>query len=737
MVNTKGIQSINTRWGILQNNTCPSPSDSNKCTNDISEFGSVNPNCNFNISKYISDNNIEIQPQINQCIKNLNTQILNTNNKLYNENSTMPEGAEFCNGRDIYKQIVNHCTSDNVNNSNSSYQLYLSFDKRLDNTMKNTIIPSDSSHIKIELIQPNNQVTQVYKDKLNIGDTNPRKLFYQNNTLEIKHNFVLNFYLDNILDTTSDSNPIFLNWFEEFQGITSLNDLKSIQNNTWEVQDNIIARKKIENTTWEIQKNKEGKYNLVGTAFSKKSDDNLTGCSPETKSKYFNTTFSNIVNDNYLATDKINCDTNNCDLSKDLQSELNTNNRRFYKNFYNDMQSNEKILNCHEIDKIKNYCKDVGHDKPNDDKLKDIFDKFVKGDYNNQELGDDITYKDVMCALAYSNISNNRSDLEEKISDWWLKNIYNEGFQRNIYHISLLIVIILKFNILKKFPLFSSSRKQYILPIICIFLTIMFYFLFIYTADNSDQYLTTTTSNQNEDTDEQNIKTKTYINLFGKYIYYFVGFAIICGYGIFIKNNYLSLTITEPSIFIHYIIFVATFISLFILPSLNLFKYTFGTIGIILLIYSNFISISQNIYFKFSSVILIIFMFLSYVYQSENNVYQSLYFYTIIYFITITIIISQKKTSESILLNKLLNENDVMSKIIKILYVIFAISDSYISILSPQLSLLITILFRIIIGYWFEPINCIFASLSEYNMSYNTEISNSNVLGKFFNFEKL
>ena len=139
--------------------------------------------------------------------------------------------------------------------------------------------------------------------------------------------------------------------------------------------------------------------------------------------------------------------------------------------------SNENILNCHEIDKIKNYCKNVGHDK--DDELKKLYDKFVKGDYENQELPSDIKYKDVMCALAYSNISNKRSDIEEKISDWWLKNIYNEGFQIYIYHISLLIVIILKFNILKKFPLLSSSGNQYILPIIIIFLTIGFYFLFI------------------------------------------------------------------------------------------------------------------------------------------------------------------------------------------------------------------------------------------------------------------
>ena len=312
--------------------------------------------------------------------------------------------------------------------------------------------------------------------------------------------------------------------------------------------------------------------------------------------------------------------------------------------------------------------------------------------------------------------------------------------QRNIYHLSLLIVIIIKFNILKKFPLISNKENQYILPFICTILTIIFFYLFIYTSDKSDPYLTNKFDVENKVGEtvqiDQNVNTQTYINKFGKYVYYLVGIAIIFGYGIFIKNNYLDLNITEPSILIHYIIFVSTFISLFILPSMDIFKYMFGTIGIILLIYSNFISISQNIYFKFSSVILIIFMFITYLYQSET--FKPLFFYTIIYFIIITIIISQKNTPENNLLSRVFKDNDINSKIIKVLYVIFALGDSYVSILSPQLSLIITIFFRIITGYyWFEPINSIFASLSEYNMSYDNHVTNKNILNKFLYFNKL
>lgn len=714
------------RWGLLKDNKC-SPGQGNKCVNDISEFGSVNPDCKFNVSKFVSDNNFSYQPEVNQCIQNLNKQIL-TDNKdiLYIDDPTMPEGSQHCTVRDIYKKIVNHCTSDGVYHDDSNFKLYLSFQKNIEkDAYKNPFI-------KLELIDENKNIINL-REKMDIDDINNRLSY----TGDIRNNYVLNFYLDNIFDN-NERNNLVSSFFNELQNINSLEELKNTQNpnNKWEIQDNIIARKQIENTTWEIQKNRRGKYNLVGTAISKNETNDLEGCTPEIRSRYFNTKFANKVGEKYLQTSDITCDTNNCNISKDLQSELNNNKKRFYRNFYNDMQSNDKILNCHEIDKIKNYCKNVGHDKDTDDQLKKLYDKFVKGDYENQELPSDIKYKDVMCALAYSNISNKRSDIEEKISDWWLKNIYNEGFQRNIYHISLLIVIILKFNILKKFPLLSSSGNQYILPIICIFLTIGFYFLFIYTTDNQDKYLTTSFQEKNNDNSEQNPNTQTYINLFGKYVYYIIGLAIICGYGIFIKNNYLGLRVTEPSIFIHYFIFVLTFISLFILPNMNLFKYTLGIVGIILLIYTNFMSISKNIYFKFSSVILIIFMFISYISANQSNSFQPLYFYTIIYFIIITIIISQKNTPEKNLLPRLLINNDNISKIIKILYVIFAVSDSYVSILSPQLSLLITILFRIIVGYWFEPINCIFASLSEYNMSYNGEISNANILSRFFYFQK-
>ena len=119
--------------------------------------------------------------------------------------------------------------------------------------------------------------------------------------------------------------------------------------------------------------------------------------------------------------------------------------------------------------------------------------------------------------------------------------------------------------------------------------------------------------------------------------------------------------------FLRQLFHLATFISLFILPSINAFKYTFGIVGIIILIYSNFMSISQDIYFKFSSVILIIFMYISYLYTSQSNSFQPLYFYTIIYFIIITIIISQKNTAESNILPRLFQDNnDIMTKIIKI-----------------------------------------------------------------------
>ena len=97
------------RWGLNDDaNKCSDSAGNNECTNDISEFGSVNPNCNFNVKKFISDKNIDMndKKKINQCIQHLNTEILMTENKLYRDDPTMPEGSQNCSVKDIYKKII-------------------------------------------------------------------------------------------------------------------------------------------------------------------------------------------------------------------------------------------------------------------------------------------------------------------------------------------------------------------------------------------------------------------------------------------------------------------------------------------------------------------------------------------------------------------------------------------------------------------------------------------------------
>ena len=71
------------RYGLLRSNKCD-PKEGNKCVNDISEFGSVNPDCKFNINKYIAEKTLmtNMPKEINNCIKYLNKEILGTDERL-------------------------------------------------------------------------------------------------------------------------------------------------------------------------------------------------------------------------------------------------------------------------------------------------------------------------------------------------------------------------------------------------------------------------------------------------------------------------------------------------------------------------------------------------------------------------------------------------------------------------------------------------------------------------------
>ena len=63
------------------------------------------------------------------------------------------------------------------------------------------------------------------------------------------------------------------------------------------------------------------------------------------------------------------------------------------------------------------------------------------------------------------------------------------------------------------------------------------------------------------------------------------------------------------------------------------------------------------------------------------------------------------------------NKFDIVEIIVQVCYIFFALLDSFMSVLSPQMSLIIMFIFRLILNRWFEPINAIFASLSGYSMS--------------------
>ena len=62
------------------------------------------------------------------------------------------------------------------------------------------------------------------------------------------------------------------------------------------------------------------------------------------------------------------------------------------------------------------------------------------------------------------------------------------------------------------------------------------------------------------------------------------------------------------------------------------------------------------------------------------------------------------------------NKFNIVEIIVQICYIFFALLDSFMSVLSPQMSLIIMFIFRLILNRWFEPINAIFVSLCGYGM---------------------
>ena len=133
------------------------------------------------------------------------------------------------------------------------------------------------------------------------------------------------------------------------------------------------------------------------------------------------------------------------------------------------------------------------------------------------------------------------------------------------------------------------------------------------------------------------------------------------------------------------------------------------------------------------SILIICVLLIVYLFYSKDLIFNTIYFYAIVFIIMIFIICANNTDlfykkfngSNSSKYLKIINvvlkpfrKGDVITKYLVLgCYFIFALADSFISVLSPQVSLVIMITFRLILNRWFEPINAMFAALSGYSMS--------------------
>ena len=133
------------------------------------------------------------------------------------------------------------------------------------------------------------------------------------------------------------------------------------------------------------------------------------------------------------------------------------------------------------------------------------------------------------------------------------------------------------------------------------------------------------------------------------------------------------------------------------------------------------------------SILIICLLLIVYLFYSKDLIFNTIYFYVFVFIILIFIICANNTDlfykkfngSNSSKYLKIINivlkpfrKDDTITKYLVLgCYFIFALADSFISVLSPQVALVIMITFRLILNRWFEPINAMFASLSGYSMS--------------------
>ena len=404
--------------------------------------------------------------------------------------------------------------------------------------------------------------------------------------------------------------------------------------------------------------------------------------------------------------------------------------------YNNTLDKSNDNMNCHEMSKLIFDCEQLSKEDNGKD-FKDLYNKFVKnGKYDFDKDFDNKDKKELnrllkygMCKIAADNIDIvTGAKIEHSLTDWWYYNIFNKasysdvdepskkhesGFQRNIFYISFFIVLFLKLTILSKFNIMpgTTTYLNKALPLLSIVLSLIIFYAFINRLD--------------------------IISSISRISFMLFVFSIILGIGFYIKDKIWAKDNSSKQV-LSLLIVIGLIIlftkSLIGISDNNLF------ISVSILLYFIFISIffilkseKSTMIFKMLSILMICLLLIVYLFYSKDLIFNTIYFYVFIFIILIFIICANNTDlfykkfngSNSSKYVKLINvvlrpfrKNEGLTKYLVLgCYFIFALADSFISVLSPQMSLVIMIVFRLLLNRWYEPINAVFASLSGYSMS--------------------
>jgi hypothetical protein len=91
------------------------------------------------------------------------------------------------------------------------------------------------------------------------------------------------------------------------------------------------------------------------------------------------------------------------------------------------------------------------------------------------------------------------------------------------------------------------------------------------------------------------------------------------------------------------------------------------------------------------------------------------------------------------------NDNKMLVTTCLVIYFILGLSDGFMTVISPQMSLFIMIMLRLILKRWYEPLNGLFVAISGYSMdiddgkkgsTYNSDVLTFDTFSSLFTNNK-